>query len=59
MTTLYDTICQIWPQYREPGHSRFEIQQQFLLRYPVNSDYKGLSLLPMDGPDPLKLWESD
>ena len=52
---LYDTICEIWPQYKE--RSRREVERAFLKKYPVVDRYTGLASLSREGSDPLHLWE--
>ena len=51
---LYDTICEIWPQYRE--RPRSDVTRGFLRRYPLTGSYRELMLLPSEGPDPLGLF---
>jgi hypothetical protein len=52
---LYDTICEIWPQYGEQPRS--DVTREFVRRYPPTGSYRELMLLPGEGPDPLGLFE--
>jgi hypothetical protein len=54
VTTLYDTICSLWPQYRSLGRSALE--RLFVQKYPPTcASYRPLLALPRDGRDPLQL----
>jgi hypothetical protein len=54
---LYDTICEIWPQYRKRPQS--EVEKRFVSRYPTTGDYNELLAGPLfsrGGPDPLEIF---
>jgi hypothetical protein len=53
---LYDTICELWPQYRV--QYRMAVERRFIAQYPVTMpNYRVLLSVPRGGPDPLRLFE--
>ena len=57
--TLYDTICEIWPQYRRGSErTHREVECRFVAKYPPTlPSYKPVLGMPTEGPDPLHLWK--